>query len=124
MPRHMLWPQRSPNKLIKKVDASESERAWLEFQDWVGENSEYLKDFTTKKIGMKDGTNIYVIRSLVNEFLAKYSSALKIIRSWADTGKIKTWTDSKGELRFDTEKRFGGVKPRCIVFPEEHEGLF
>lgn len=111
-------------RLIKRVDASESERAWLEFMDWVGENSEYLKDFATKKIGTKDGTNIYIIRRLVNEFLDKYSSADKIVRAWADQGKIKVWTDSDGKMRFDAQKRLGGAKVRCIAFAEEVDGLF
>ncbi|MHB1651407.1 MAG: DUF927 domain-containing protein [Desulfitobacteriaceae bacterium] len=113
------------NKLIRRVEASESERAWLEFQDWVGENHEKLSSlYTNTKIGTKEAGNIYVIRRLVNEFLEKYSSAQKIIQAWADTGKIQTWTDATGKVRFDTEKRFGGAKVRCIVFSEAQDGMF
>ncbi|TGE35897.1 DUF927 domain-containing protein [Desulfosporosinus fructosivorans] len=112
------------NKLIKKSEASESERAWLEFQDWVGENSEYLKDFATKKIGTKDGTNIYIIRRVVDEFLTKYSSAQKIIKAWAEQGKIIQRVDSEGKMRFAIQKKLGGAIVRCIVFKENSEGLF
>lgn len=111
------------DKLIKRVEASESERAWLEFMDWVGENHEKLNTtFTNTKIGTKEAGNIYIIRRLVNEFLENYSSAQKIIHAWADTGKILARVDKNGVLRFDIEKRFGGAKVRCIVFPEECDG--
>jgi len=117
-------------KLIRKVEASESERAWLEFQDWVGENHEKLStSYSNTKIGMKDpadviGGNIYIIRRVVNEFLEKYSSAEKIIRAWADQGKIRIWQGTKGEMRFDIRKRLGGAQVRCIAFPAESDSLF
>ena len=107
-------------KLIRRQDASESERAWLEFMDWVGANSEKLScGYTNTRIGTREGGQVFVIRSVANEFLEKYSSSQKIIRSWADTGKITTWTDPSGKNRFDNEKRLGGAKVRCIVFQEE-----
>lgn len=113
------------NKLIKRVDASESERAWLEFQDWVGEHHEQLGTaYSNTKIGSKDAGNIYVIRRVVNEFLEKYSSAEKIIHAWADQGKILTSNDATGKLRFDIRKRLGGAQVRCIGFPEKVDGLF
>ncbi|WP_088185867.1 DUF927 domain-containing protein [Desulfosporosinus sp. FKA] len=106
-------------KLIKKQEASESERAWLEFMDWVGEHHEQLSGvFTNLKIGLREGENIYIIRRVVNEFLAQYSSAQKIIQAWADTEKIKSWDDT-GKKRFDIQKRIGGAKVRCIVFKAE-----
>ena len=109
-------------KLIKKQEASESERAWLEFMDWVGENSEKLNiAYATSKIGRRDDGYVYIIRRVVNEFLARYSSAQKIIQAWADTGKITMWTDSSGKKRYDTEKRLNGTKVRCIAFPEDAE---
>lgn len=115
------------DKLIKRVDASESERAWLEFMDWVGENHEKLGTaYSNTKIGMKDivAGNIYIIRRVVNEFLEKYSSADKIIRSWADTGKILMNKDATGTLRFDIRKRLGGAQVRCIGFKEKCDSLF
>jgi len=111
------------DQFIKRSDASESERAWLEFQDWVGENHEKLDTrLTSVKIGMKDSPetvngNIYIIRRVVNEFLEKYSSAEKIIHAWADQGKIKDRIDGKGIRRFDRQKKLGGAVVRCIVFP-------
>lgn len=112
-------------KLIRRVEASESERAWLEFMDWVGENNEKLNtSYSNTKIGLKDGTNIYIIRRVVNEFLEKYSSAQKIIQAWADTGKIKQRVDAAGKMRFDVQKKLGGAVVRCIVFPENTDGLF
>jgi putative DNA primase/helicase len=112
-------------KLIRRVEASESERAWLEFQDWVGENHEKLStSYSNIKIGTKDSGYIYIIRRVVNEFLERYSSAQKIIQAWADTGKIKTSIDSTGKMRFDTQKKLGGAVVRCIVFPEQDDGLF
>lgn len=107
------------NKLIRKIEASESERAWLEFMDWVGENHEKLSiTYSNTKIGTKDGGNIYIIRRVVNEFLERYSSAQKIIQAWADTGKILMWTDTDGKQRLDVRKRLGGAQVRCIAFPE------
>jgi len=107
-------------KLIRRHEASESERAWLEFMDWVGEHHEQLSGvYSIIKIGVRESGNIYIIRRVVNEFLEKYSSAQKIIWAWADTGKIMTWMDSTGKKRFDSEKRLGGAKVRCISFPEE-----
>lgn len=113
------------DKLIKLVDASEAERAWLEFMDWVGENSDKLGTaYSSTKIGMKEAGNIFVIRRVVNEFLENYSSAEKIIRSWADTGKILMRKDAAGTLRFDSRKRLGGTQVRCIGFPGEDDPLF
>jgi len=112
------------DKLIRMVDASESERAWLEFQDWVAINHEKLStSYSNTKIGIKESGNIYIIRSIVDEFLQKYSSAQKIIKSWAEKGKIKTWKDGE-KLRFDTKKSLGGARPRCIAFVEESGNLF
>lgn len=113
------------NKMISKIAASESERAWLEFQDWIGENHEKLSiSYSNVKIGTKDGGNIYIIRRVVNEFLEKYSSAQKIIQAWADTGKILVRNDPSGKQRFDIQKRLGGATVRCIAFPEDNEGMF
>jgi len=105
-------------KLIRKQEASESERAWLEFMDWVGEHHEQVGGvYTNIKIGIRDAGNIYIIRRVVNEFLEQYSSARKIIQAWADSGKIKTWEDTtEGKKRFDIQKRLGGAKVRCIAF--------
>jgi len=112
-------------RLIRKVDASESERAWLEFQDWVGINHEKLStSYSNTKIGIKDSGNIYIIRSVVDEFLGKYSSAQKIIKAWAEQGKIKQRVDSEGKTRFAIQKNIGGAVVRCIVFKEQAEGLF
>ncbi|MDJ0305374.1 DUF927 domain-containing protein [Dehalobacter sp.] len=112
-------------KLISRLEASEAERAWLEFMDWIGENHEKLSSvYTNAKIGFKFDGVIYVIRRVVNEFLAGYSSAQKIIRSWADTGKIQIWTDPTGKQRFDTQKKMGGAVVRCIAFQEEQDNLF
>ena len=111
-------------RLIRRIEASESERAWLEFMDWVGENHEKLStSYSNTKIGMKDppesgSKNIYIIRRVVNEFLDKYSSAEKIIRAWADQGKIQSKVDAKGR-RFDIPKRLGGALVRCIAFEEQ-----
>jgi len=106
-------------KLIRKEEASESERAWLEFQDWVGERHEQLSSaYTNTKIGIREDGYLYVIRRVVNEFLSKYSSAQKIIQEWAESEKIKTWEDS-GKKRFDVQKRLGGIKARCIAFAVE-----
>jgi len=110
-------------KLIRMVDASESERAWVEFIDWVGENHERLGSYGATKIGTKDGTNIYVIRRVVDEFLSKYSSSQKIIRAWADQGKIRMWKDGE-KNRFDYRKSIGGLQTRCIVFAENLDNLF
>jgi len=107
-------------KLILKQEASESERAWLEFMDWVGEHHEQLSGiYTTVKIGVREPGNIYIIRRVVNEFLGQYSSARKIIQAWADSGKIKSWEDLQGKKRFDVQKRLGGAKVRCIAFAAE-----
>ena len=113
-------------KLIRKCDASESERAWLEFMDWVGINHEKLSSsYSNTKIGLKDDVgNIYIIRSVVNDFLEKYSSARKIIQSWADTKKIQSRSDSDGKIRFDIKKSLGGAQVRCIVFRGEIDTLF
>ena len=107
-------------KLIKKQDASEAERAWLEFMDWIGQHHEQLSGvYTNIKIGVRESGNIYIIRRVVNEFLGQYSSARKIIQSWAETGKIKSWEESQDKKRFDVQKRLGGAKVRCIVFESE-----
>ncbi|SHH87149.1 DUF927 domain-containing protein [Desulfosporosinus lacus] len=112
------------SRLIKLVEASESERAWLEFMDYLGENHEkFSTTYSNTKIGTRDAGNIYIIRRVVNDFLEKYSSAQKIIRAWADQGKIHSKVDATGKLRFDVEKRFGGAKVRCISFPGEFDGL-
>ena len=113
-------------KLIKKSAASESERAWLEFMDWIGVNHEKLSNsYSNTKIGLKDDYgNIYIIRSVVNEFLEKYSSAKKIIQEWSDTGKIRSKIDSEGVLRFDIRKTLGGAQIRCITFKGEMDSLF
>lgn len=114
------------DKLIKRVDASESERAWLEFMDWVGENHEKLStSYSNTKIGIKDEVgNIYIIRRVVNEFLEKYSSAQKIVQAWGDTDKIKTWLGSDGKKRFDKQRKLGGAPVRCISFKENSDTLF
>jgi hypothetical protein len=110
--------------LIRKCDASESERAWLEFQDWVGANHEKLStSYSITKIGIKDAGNIYIIRSVVDEFLGKYSSSQKIIKDWADQGKIRTWKESD-KLRLDVKKSLGGARVRCIAFAEDTGNLF
>jgi len=117
------------DKFIRRLAASESERAWLEFMDWVGENNEKLSNsYSNTKIGMKDPIesgekNIYIIRRVVNEFLENYSSAQKIIRAWADAGKIKSRVDPSGTLRFDMQKKLGGAVVRCIVFSEQNDDL-
>lgn len=113
-------------KLIRKVEASESERAWLEFMDWVGENHEKLSSsYSNTKIGTKDEHgNIYIIRRVVNEFLEKYSSAQKIMQSWGDTEKIKTWVDGEGKKRLAKQRKLGGIPVWCISFKEKNDGLF
>jgi Superfamily II helicase and inactivated derivatives len=111
------------DKLILRIDASESERAWLEFKDWVGENSDRLTNSYPTKIGTKDGINIYIIRRVVNEFLSQYSSPQKIIQSWATTEKIRTWKEGE-KMRFDYKKSLGGSQVRCIVFAEDSDNLF
>lgn len=110
------------SKLIRQCESSESERAWLVFMDWVGENSDKLSNSYSSRIGVKDGVNIYLIRSVVDKFLSQYSSAQKIIKDWAEQGKIRTWKDGD-KNRFDYRKSIGGTQVRCIVFPEIPSGL-
>ena len=107
--------------VIRKCESSESERAWLAFMDWVGENSDKLSNSYSSRIGVKDGVNIYLIRSVVDKFLSQYSSAQKIIKDWASQGKIRTWKDG-GKNRFDYKRSIGGARVRCIVFAEDPEG--
>jgi len=108
------------SKLIRQCEASESERAWLAFMDWVGENSDKLSNSYSSRIGTKDGVNIYLIRSVVDKFLSQYSSAQKIIKDWAGQGKIRTWRDGE-KNRFDYKRSIGGARVRCIVFAEDLE---
>jgi hypothetical protein len=107
-------------KLIRQCESSESERAWLAFMDWVGENSDKLSNSYSSRIGVKDGVNIYLIRSVVDKFLSQYSSAQKIIKDWGDQGKIMTWKDGD-KNRFSYKRSIGGARVRCIVFAEDPE---
>ena len=103
--------------LITRVEASESERAWESFVDWLAENQERLTDkFAGPKIGYQELKNLYIIRDVVNRFLEeRFSSSRRILREWAATGKIGTFPDA-GKTRYDTRGKIldGGIRPRVI----------
>jgi hypothetical protein len=103
--------------LITRIEASESERAWEAFIDWLAENHERLTDkYAGPKIGYQELKNLYVIRDVVNRFLdERFSSNRRILREWAVTGKVETFYDA-GKSRYDTAGKImnGGIRPRVI----------
>ncbi|CCO08257.1 DUF927 domain-containing protein [Desulforamulus hydrothermalis] len=114
--------------LITKKEASESERAWEAFKDWIAENQAMFKERTNgpcfgyiEKGDMPfDKPDFYVIRSVVDQFLSeRFSSSRKIIREWALTGKIESYNHG-GKIRYDAPGRVleSGVRARVIKIRE------
>lgn len=103
--------------LITRSEASESERAWAAFIDWLAENQERLTDkFAGPKIGYQELKSLYIIRDVVNRFLdERFSGNRRILKEWAATGKIGTFLRA-GKQRYDTMGKTldGGIRP-CVI---------
>lgn len=101
--------------LITLSEASEAERAWEEFVDYLAENEEKFSDRTMgQRFGIKKDNYTYVIRRVVDEFLTnRGSSPKKIVKDWGDSGKIGSFTSS-GKKRFDKQMRLFNSNPRVI----------
>lgn len=103
--------------LVTMSEASESERAWDEFIDWLAENQERFSDRSMgPRFGYREHIDLYVIRSVVDRFLTeKFSGSRKIIREWAAAGKIETFHRG-GKTRYDTMGKAldGGIRPQVI----------
>jgi hypothetical protein len=102
--------------LITKAEASESERAWIAFIDWLAENEEKFSGRVAgQRYGYKELNDLYVIRNVVNNFLAEnYSNSSKIINEWGLSGKICSFPEN-GKIRYDIRyKRINGSQPRVI----------
>jgi len=111
--------------LITRSDASEAGRAWNIFVDWLAENQDR---FSLTSQGPKYGyylqekqnpkkIDIYIIRSVVDKFLTdNFSASRKIIREWANLGKIETFYRG-GKMRYDTMGKTmeGGIRPQVIM---------
>ena len=111
--------------LITRSDASEAGRAWNIFVDWLAENQDRFSGSTSgPKYGyhLQDKQNpkkidIFIIRSVVDKFLTdNFSASRKIIREWANLGKIETFYRG-GKMRYDTMGKTmdGGVRPQVIM---------
>jgi len=103
--------------LITRIEASESERAWKAFVDWLAENQDKLSNNVYgSRIGYREDINLYIIRDVVNRFLEeRFSSSRRIIREWATSGKIESYYHS-GKIRYDVKGKVmeGGIRPQVI----------
>lgn len=103
--------------LVTRSEASESERAWEAFVDWMAENQDRFSGTSYgPKVGYRDGMEICVIRSVVDRFLSEqFSSSRRIIKEWAAAGKIQIYQE-KGKIRYDFMGKAleGGLRPRVM----------
>lgn len=103
------------DSLITAMEASESKRAWEEFNDFLATNSErFSAHCTGERYGIKEGPYLYVIRKVINDFLkTRDQNPRKILKDWADEGKIEVFNED-GKARYDKQKKFGGSNPRVV----------
>jgi len=101
--------------LVTRIEASESERAWETFIDWLAENEDRFTILTGPRFGYRVGMDLYIIRDVLKKFLTeRFSSSSKIINEWGADGKIATFYEG-GRKRFDTRhRRIDGIQPRVI----------
>lgn len=103
--------------LVTRLEASESERAWETFIDWLAENQDRFSNSAYgSRFGYREDMSLCVIRSVVDRFLSEqFSSSRRIIREWAAAGKIESYHHG-GKIRFDSPGKIleGGVRARVI----------
>lgn len=103
--------------LITRTEASESERAWELFIDWLSANEDrFAAHVAGERFGYRVLNDLFVIRKNLNEFLAKnFSSSAKIVSEWGKAGKIQSFHEN-GKKTYDTRfKRIEeGFQPRVI----------
>lgn len=103
--------------LVTRSEASESERAWESFVDWMAENQDrFSSNSYGSRFGYREGMEICVIRSVVDRFLSEhFSSSRRVIRDWAAAGKIQIYQE-KGKIRYDFMGKGleGGLRPRVM----------
>lgn len=102
-------------ELITSIEASESERAWEVFIDWLAENEDRFSIYGGGRYGYTVNDEIYVIRNVVNKFLSeRFSNYTKIVAEWGETGKIQTFYEGKAKKYDCRFKRVEGTQPRVI----------
>lgn len=103
--------------LVTRSEASESERAWEAFVDWMAENQDRFSNTSYgSRFGYREGMDLYVIRSVVDRFLSEqFSSSRRIIKEWAAAKKIDSYQHG-GKIRYDIPGKAleGGVRARVI----------
>jgi len=103
--------------LVTRSEASEPERAWETFIDWLAENQDrFTERASGPRFGYRESLNLYVIRSVVDRFLSEqFSSSRRIIREWAAAGKIDSYHHG-GKIRYDIPGKIleSGVRARVI----------
>ena len=103
--------------LPTKADASEAERAWVSFVDWLAEHDhQFNNNAIGPKLGYREHGALCIIRRVVNEWLDEnFSNSRKIIKDWAEGGKIKPYQET-GRIKYDHVGKAmeGGVRPRVI----------
>jgi len=103
--------------LPTRLEASESERAWLEFRDWLVLVSDRLNVSSMGEMyGYEEAPGkLCVIRSKVNEWInSRYSSARKILKEWGEAGYIEVYRDGN-MIRYDKKgKTIKGIQSRVV----------
>ena len=109
--------------LATRLEASESERAWDAFIDWMAENEDKFSGRANgPRYGYREGPDTFVIRSIVDRFLTdNYSGARRIIKEWGLMGRIEAFNHG-GKTRFDTRGKSmdGGFRPQVIKLRADH----